>query len=164
MLGFLAQTGWEAFFGAQVGQGQIANSIWQKIHQFKLEIWSINRWWNWTANFSCASEFFLGEKSLLKFTPIVKLRKNRNLKHVYPRSMVMWLWTYFKMRQRYKVSIISETDIKLLTQSRHVPHRSNPNDFYTWDQFHQHVYVQFLREQIPKVQEDSQVISVFLRF
>jgi len=31
-------------------------------------------------------------------------------------------------------------------------------------QFHQHAYVQVLQAQIPKVQKDRQVISVFLRF
>jgi len=33
-------TGREDFFGAQIGV--IANSIWQKVRQFKLEIWSFN--------------------------------------------------------------------------------------------------------------------------
>jgi hypothetical protein len=34
----------------------------------------------------------------------------------------------------------------------------------TWCKFHQHVYEQPLREQIPKAQKDGQVISVFLCF
>jgi len=32
-----------------------------------------------------------------------------------------------------------------------------------WGEFHQHVYAQLLRKQIPKVQKDSQITSVFLR-
>jgi len=34
----------------------------------------------------------------------------------------------------------------------------------TRDRFHQHVYDQLLRLHIPKVQKDSQVVSVFCAF
>jgi len=57
-----------SFFGAQIGQ--TANSICQKVPQFRLEIWSFNCWWNWTANFFCAPATFLpGEIFLVKSAP-----------------------------------------------------------------------------------------------
>jgi len=61
-----------AFSQKQIENPFLAHSAWQKankfgkkVHQCKLEIWSFNRWCNWSGNFSSAGNFLLYQKSLV---------------------------------------------------------------------------------------------------